>query len=226
MAILKTIGGWFRATDRVAAKKIEDANIIEFSTNDLEDIQKDLKTVHENKGRVKARMAQLREDITDLKEQITNNTSKAEQLLGTGKPEAETLATQMCAAVEAMEEKVKIQEAALAQQEKLLAQQETTEASLETALQDCKNELDLMKTEKAVTDANKSLVNVSANSAGSAVEKFKERRRKLKEDLHVSSAMVEETQENSKTLDQKADAMLGKSKGSALLEKLKAKKTA
>ena len=81
-----------------------------------------------------------------------------------------------------------------------------------------------MKTQKEVTDANKSLVHISADSSGSAVEKFKSRRKKLQEDLRISSAMVEETQDHATSLQEKADKLLGTDKGSVLFEKLKAAK--
>lgn len=226
MALLKTVGGWFRAKDRQASEKIEQTNIVEFAKNDLEDMEKDLRSVHENIGHVKARIAQVNMDIKDIEEQISNNTSKAELLLAKGTPDAESLAQQMCSAVESLDQKLAMNKQALAQQEKLLVQQKATEASLEQHIQECKNELDLMKTQKEVTEANKTLVHVSADSSGSAVEKFKERRKKLQEDLNYSTAMVEETQEHATSLEDKADRLLGTNKGSALFEKLKAKKAA
>ena len=170
MAILKTLGGWFRAKDREASEKIEQTNVVEFAKNDLEDMEKDLRTVHENIGHVKARIAQLGEEVKDIQEQIDNNTSKAELLLAKGTSEAENLAQQMCTSVESLEQKLEMNKQAFAQQEKLLAQQKTTESSLEQHIQECKNELDLMKTQKEVTDANNSLVHISADSSGSAVE--------------------------------------------------------
>lgn len=143
-----------------------------------------------------------------------------------GTPDAESLAQQLCSAVESLEQKLDINKQALAQQEKLLTQQQTTKDSLEKHIQECSNELELMKTQKEVTDANKTLVHVSADSSGSSVEKFKERRRKLQEELRASSAMVEETQDHATSLSEKADKLLGTDKGSALFDKLKAKKTA
>ena len=225
MDLLKTLGGWFRARDRQASEKLEQTNIVEFAKNDLEDMNKDLKTVHENIGHIKARIAQYQDDIKELESQIANNTSKAEQLLAKGDPKLEELAKQMCTQVESLDQKLAMNKQALEQQEALLIKQRETETSLEEHIQECTNELELMKTQKEVTDANKSLVNVSADASGSAVDKFKARRRKLQEELRVSSAMVEETQDHAKTLEEKADAALGIGKGSALFEKLKAKKT-
>jgi phage shock protein A len=224
MALLKTLGGWFRAKDRQTADKIEQTNIVEFAKNDLEDMDKDYRTVQENIGHVKARIAQLNDDIKEIGDQITSNTAKAELLLTkTGNTDAEALAQQMCSAVESLEQKLDMNKQALVQQEKLLEQQKTTKATLEQHIQECKNELDLMKTQKEVTDANKTLVHVSSDSSGSSVEKFKERRRKLQEELRVSTAMVEETQDHATSLEEKADKLLGTDKGSALFAKLKAK---
>jgi len=224
MGLLKSVGGWFRAKDREAGEKIENSNIVEFARNDLEDMNKDLMTVRENIGHVKARIGQLTGDIKDINDQISNNTSKAEQLLSKGTPEAENLAKQMCSAVETLQQKLQMNKDALAQQEKLLAQQQETKAVLEQHVEECRNELDLMKTQQEVTKGNESLVAVDAGASGSAVEKFKERRRKLQEKLSVSQAMVEETQEHSQSLSEKADKLLGTDKGSALFEKLKASK--
>jgi phage shock protein A len=115
----------------------------------------------------------------------------------------------------------------VAQQEKLLAQQEETKDTLESHMQECKNELEIMKTQQDVTNGNQTLVHVNAGSSGSAVEKFKERRRKLDEKLAFSSAMVEQSQDHATSLAEKADKVLGTSKGSTLFDKMKAdKKTA
>jgi phage shock protein A len=227
MALLKTLGGWFRAKDRVASDKIESSNLVEFAKNDLEDMQKDYTAVQENIGHIKARVSQLNGDIKDINDQITTNTNKATQLVAKATPEAENLAKQICASIEALEARLKINSEAVAQQEKLLAQQEDTKTALEDHLQECNNELEIMKTQQDVTSGNQTLVHVNAGSSGSAVEKFKERRRKLDEKLAFSSAMVEQSQDHATSLAEKADKVLGTSKGSALFEKLKAdKKTA
>lgn len=227
MALLKTLGGWFRAKDRVASEKIEDTNLVEFAKNDLEDMQKDYTAVQENIGHIKARISQLNGDIKDINDQVSTNTNKATQLIAKATPEAENLAKQICASIEALEAKLKINTEAVAQQEKLLAQQEETKDTLESHMQECKNELEIMKTQQDVTNGNQTLVHVNAGSSGSAVEKFKERRRKLDEKLAFSSAMVEQSQDHATSLAEKADKVLGTSKGSTLFDKMKAdKKTA
>ena len=103
----------------------------------------------------------------------------------------------------------------------MLKQFEESKSALESNIQQCKNDLEIMKTQKEVTDANKTLVNVDTGKSGSAVERFKERRRKLDEQLRVSAAMVEQVKP-SESLAAQADKALGKTPGSALLEKLKA----
>lgn len=40
MALLKTIGGWFRAKDRTVSEQIEQSNVVEFAKNDMEDMKK------------------------------------------------------------------------------------------------------------------------------------------------------------------------------------------
>jgi phage shock protein A len=220
MALLKTLGGWFRAKDRVASEKIEDSNIVEFAKNDLEDMEKDYTAVEENIGHIKARISQLNGEIKDINDQISVNTNKATQLVAKKTPEADSLAQQICGAIEALEKKLEINKQALAQQEGLLTQQEEVKNTLEEHMQECKNELEIMKTQKDVTEGNQTLVDVNAH--GSSVERFKERRKKLEEKLAFSSAMVKQTQEHSVSLAEKADKVLGTSKGSALFEKLKA----
>jgi phage shock protein A len=222
--VLNALGGWFKAKDRQTAEKIEESNIVEFAKNDLEHMEGDLKKVQENIGHVKARISQLNDEIKEIKDEITTNTGKASQLLDKGTPQAEGLAQQICASVEALQKKLEINQQALTQQEALLDQQQETKTTLEDHLQECKNELEIMKTQKAVTEGNETLVSVSAESSGSSVEKFKERRKALDAKLKFSTAMVEQTQDGAKSLSQKADDLLGKSKGSELFEKLRANK--
>jgi len=224
MGLVKTLGGWFHAKDRQTAEKIEDSDPVEFAKNDLEEMNKDLTTVHENIGHVKARIATINDDIKEINDQIANNTTKAKLLIDKGTPDAEALAKQMCSAVSALNAKLDINKDALAQQEKLLVQQQETEATLEGHIQECTNELSIMKTQKEVTDGNNTLVHVDAGASGSAVEKFHDRRKKLQEQLAMSTAMVEETQKHSESLDAKADKLLGVDKGSSLFDSLKAAK--
>jgi phage shock protein A len=229
--IFKAAKDLVKAKDREAAQAIEDGNVLGFAQNDLEDIENDRNKVLENIGHIKGRISVITDEITDLTEQITNNTSKAEQLIAKAegltdqkKTDAEALAQQMCAQVETLEKKKTVQELALKSQKDLLIQQEAVSKELDEAYEQCKNDMELMKTQKDVTDANKSMKQIDTGSAQSAVAKFKERRKKMNEQLATSKAMAEQTQEHSKTLDQKADELLGKSKGSDLFEKMKAKR--
>jgi phage shock protein A len=224
MQIFKSMGGFFRAKDRQAAEAIEKQNIVGFAQNDLDDIQKDLDKVTHNIGHIKGRIQSITDEITDLTTQISNSTSKVEKLLAKQSTDAEALAQQICAQIENLEQKKAVQEKALTDQKALLTQQQGVEQELRSAFDECKNEMELMKTEKEVTDANKSLEQVSIGSAQSAVSKFRDRRKILREQLYESKAMAEQSKESSKTLDQKADELLGKTKGSDLLEKMKAKR--
>jgi phage shock protein A len=231
MALFKAVKGLFRAKDRDAANAIEESNVIGFAQNDLEDIENDLAKGRDNIGHIKGRIQVITDEITDLTEQIKNNTDKAELLIaksdsldGTKKIDAETLAQQMCAQVETLEKKKAIQEQALTSQKELLTQQESVVKELEEAYEQCKNDMELMKTQQDVTEANNSMKQVDVGSAQSAVAKFKERRKKMNEQLATSKAMAEQTTDHSKSLDQKADEMLGKGKGSDLFEKMKAKR--
>jgi phage shock protein A len=224
MGLFKSLFGLARAKDRDVANAIEEKNIIGFAQNDLEDIQKDLDKARDNIGHIKGRIKSITEEIADLDDQIKNNLSKAEQLIGTGKPGAEELARQMCAKADSLDAQKKVQERALESQKKLLEQQESVEKELEGAFEECHNEMELMKTEHEVTEGNDSLTKVDSSSAQSAVSKFRERRKKMTEKLYTSEALAEQTKERGKSLDQKADELLGNNKGSATFEKLKAKK--
>jgi phage shock protein A len=231
MGLFNAAKGFFRAKDRQAGEAIEASDPLGFAQNDLDDIEKNVASTRENIGHIKGRISVITDEITDLTEQITNNTNKAEQLIakvdaleGQKKTDAETLAQQMCAQVETLEKKKAVQDQALQSQKNLLTQQEGVLKELEAAYEECKNDMELMKTQQEVTDANNSLQKIDVNSAQSAVAKFEERRKKMKERLATSTAMAEQTTQHSQTLEQKADALLGNSKGSALFEKLKAKK--
>lgn len=221
MAFFKALKGFLRVSDRKAADSLENTDPVEFAKNDMEDMQSDLRTAQENLGHIKARMGQLTDDMKEIQEQIDNNTAKAKALLAKGTPDAEELARKLCTAVEGLEQKQEVNKQAMVQQEALLKQFESTKDTLEEHIQECQSDLEIMKTQKEVTDANKTLVNVDAGKSGSAVERFKERRRKLDEKLRVSTAMVEETKAP-ESLTSQADKLLGTTKGSALFASLKA----
>jgi phage shock protein A len=219
MALFKAFKSLLRAKDRQAADKIESGNVVEFAKNDMEDMQHDLRTVQENVGHIKARIAGLNDDMKVIQEQIDNDTTKAEALMAKGN---EDLAQKLCAEVETLTLKLTINKQALDQQNALLKQHEESKSTLEDNIRQCENDLEIMKTQKEVTDANQTLVKVDAGASGSAVQKFAERRKKLNEQLRVSAAMVEETKAP-ESLSKQADKALGTSPGSALFAKLKAK---
>jgi phage shock protein A len=221
MALLGALKGFFRVTDRKAAESLENSDPVEFAKNDMEDMKHDMQTVMENLGHIKARMSQLTDDMKDLQDQINNDTNKAQALIAKHTDATDKLAEQLCKEVEGFQAKLDVLKGAMTQQEGLLTQFEDSKAALEDHMRECQNDLEIMKTQQAVTDANKSLVNVDTGKSGSAVQRFKERRRKLDEQLRVSSEMVKQA-EPSKSLAQQADEALGKTKGSALFASLKA----
>ena len=207
MAFLNALKGLFRVTDRKTAEGLENTDPVEFAKNDMEDMHADLLTVQQNLGHIKARMGQLTDDMKEIQDQIDNDTAKAQALLAKGGNEE--LAGKICAEVEALEQKLAVNKQAMEQQEALLKQFEGSKAALESNIQQCQNDLEIMKTQKEVTDANKTLVNVDSGKSTAHVEKFKERRRKLDEQLRVSAAMVDQVKP-SESLAAQADKALGK----------------
>ena len=217
-------GKLVKAKDSQIADKIENDNIVEFAKQDVEKIQQNLATVQGNIGKLKGRIQTLTEDIAENEKQIVDSTDKAKKLLATGKSEMEDLAKQHCANVSTLQTKNETLKTALKQQQDLLARETTTKTKLDKALQQCRQDLDIMKTEKEVADANKSLASVNINDSASAVQKFHDKRRILHEQLSETTAIVEET--TSETLEEKTAKALGDEPGNDLFAQLKAQKPA
>ena len=220
MAFINALKGLFRVTDRKAAESLENTDPVEFAKNDMEDMNADLLTVQQNLGHIKARMGQLTDDMKEIQDQIDNDTQKAQALIDKKTPATDDLAQKLCKEIEGLEQKLAINKQAMEQQEALLKQFEDSKATLEDHIQQCQSDLEIMKTQKEVTDANSTLVTVDTGKSGSAVERFKERRRRLDEKLRVSTAMVEQAKP-SESLAAQADKALGTTPGSALFAKLK-----
>lgn len=223
MALFKALGGWLKAKDREAAEAIENQNLTEFAKNDLEAMQGELRKVTQNLGSIKGRTKTMEDEIKEKKTEIKDRTAKAEQLIAADKEE---LAAKQCAIIETMQAEVEALTDALKQQQQLYNTQVTNRDKLRESIQACESELRLMKTQEEVTKSNEALATVNVDGAQSAVSKFQERRKKMQERLNTSQALAEEQQASSNdSLDAETAAALGQSKGSALLEKLKAKKS-
>jgi phage shock protein A len=226
--IFGAIGKAAKAADSKAAEKIENANIIEFAKQDLEKIQASLVTVKTNIGKLKGRIQTLSDDKAENDRQIADHTDKATKLIakakgltGQDQTDTEDLAKQHCASVATLQAKNATLDAALKQQNDLLVRETNTKTKLEKSYTQCQQDLDIMKTEKEVSDANKSITAVNVDDPASTVAKFTDRRRKLHEELSTTTALAEETGVGSETLDEKTAKLLGDEPGSDLFAKLK-----
>lgn len=222
MGLFKSLLGLAKAKSDEAAQKIEDENATSFAKQDLEKMKSDRAKVIGNLGQIKGRIMSLKDDIKEKEKEIKNRTAKATQLLDVGK---EDLAQSQCAAVERIQGEVDMLKDSLKTQEGLCAEQQRNLNDLTATIQDCESQLRSIQTMEEVRKANDSLAAVDVNGSMSAAAKFKERQQRTRDRLNASRATAEaQRMGTSSDLDAQTNAALGKSQGSDLLEKLKAKK--
>lgn len=223
MGLFKSLLGLAKAKSDEAAQKIEDENATAFAKQDLEKMKEDRSKVIANLGQIKGRLMSLKDDIKEKEKEIKDRTAKATQLLEAGK---EDLAQSQCARVEGIQDEVNMLKDSLKTQEQLCSEQERNLSDLTATIQDCENQMRTIKTMEDVRKSNDSLAAVDIHGSMSAAAKFQERRKRMKEKLNASRATAEaQRMGTSSELDERTNEALGNSKGSALLEKLKAKQS-
>jgi phage shock protein A len=229
MGIISGLKNFFKKSDAVAgakineaAEKLEEGNEVILAKEELAKMKKDLEICIGNIASIESMIITQKAEIEDKKQKIEKYTKNAEELLALDK---EDLASKNCEKAENLQKEVDALEAAMVHQEKLISQHVENRDDLKDCISDSETQLNIMKSQSALIESNKSLQNVNLASSESARSKFEDRKKKLQGRLEQSASVLRQTNEMSgKSLEDETEKALGKK--SALLEKLKAKKTA
>ncbi len=219
MKVLQSVMRWFKAKDAKMAEAIEKENEVAFAEQDLDGMRKDFTQVSNNVGEVKASIAGLKRDLLEKKRQTENLESDARALLDKNK---ESLAVQLCAQIETLEQESQVYESSIAQQENMLKTLEKKRNELKAAVGQAESSLRMMQTMDSVTRASEKISSVRVGNTTSALSRFKNREKRLQSRLDKATAMNEMSVEDSGGgLKNEVDEALGRGQGSSVLARLK-----
>jgi phage shock protein A len=220
MKVLSSIIRWFKAKDAEASEAIEQEHEVAFAKQDYEAMQKDLSQVTNSIGEVKATLAGLKRDMADKQRAVSNLESDARSLLERGK---EDLATKLCAEIETIEKEIEVYRTSIAQQENMLKTLEEKREQLRQAVHQAESSLRMMQTMDSVARATEKVTSVKVGDTSSALNRFQDRQSRLQKRLDKAKAIQEmATQDAGGTLKTEVDEALGRTKGTSVLERLKA----
>lgn len=220
MKVLASVFRWIKAQDAEKSEAIERANAVAFAKQDLEQLEKDRDAARDAVATIKAEMAQLERDVRDKRAAIAAKTADAEALLGRGEEE---LAARLCGLIEDMEAELPVLEAALERQRELCAQQEAQYQQLNQALAEARRSLKMMQTMEAVARSTEKASSVKIGDGSSALSRFKQREAAVRLRLDKAQAASALNVPAERRLEDEVRSKLGGGKGSAVLERLKAR---
>ena len=205
MGLFNGLKNLFVAKSNEAEQKIEDANIVAFSEEDIRKMKSELAVAKDNFAKIKATKMQIERDIATKEEELNLRKGQAKDLKADpAKLELAQKVAEICMKLIAEIDNLKKQ---LANTEKVLAQQEANVHEYGEAVDEAIRDLQEMKAQEQVTKSTESLATINADGASSVLAKFQERKRKIQNRMDVAQAHHEA--DTAGNLDAQVDAALG-----------------
>jgi len=221
MKILSSIKRWIVAKDSEVSDGIERGHEVQFAKQDLDNMKKDLGLLVSNVGTIKTNITKLKRERSEMQEESEQHERDAVLLLKAGREE---LAERHAGKIESLETGIKNLESSITQQEALLKTQQAQREKLRTSVDEAENSLRMMESMNAVAKSTEKISSVKIPGTDSALARFKERQARIQERLDKAQAIQETLEENaSSSLDKETAEVLGKTGGSEVLARLKAK---
>lgn len=220
MKLIASISRWMKAKDADASEKIERGQEVEFAKQDMEKMKKDLAVITSNVGTIKSTITRLRRELTEMQREKEKREKDAVALLEAGNEE---LAKRHAVRIEALETSIQTTEAAIDQQEGMLATQQAQRKKYMDTVGEAENSLRLMESMDAVAKSTEKITAIKVEGTSNALASFKERQKRIQQRLDKASAIQEIAEEESgDALEKETEAALGRTAGSATLERLRA----
>lgn len=214
MGLLKTIKRFLFAKSTQASEYLEDSNITAFAQLEVTQLKKDHAQAIMNVAKVEGRIGMLEQDIKELELEVKNRTLDVKTLLSKKK---DNLAQRVCARIETCQQEMVTLKDAHTQQKELAKELEDGRDELAIAVDEVDNQLRIMKTMSNVIETNESLGSINTNNSKSAINAFKDQRKRLQEKLLVTRSVTAQTT----SLEKDINTVVGKVPGQDTLAKIK-----
>ena len=215
MGLIKTVTQFFKVKSGQLEETLQAGNEIAFAKQELDKIKQDYQVSITNVAKVTVRSESLKADIKLYSEEIKQRTLDVKTLL-TKKENA--LAQRVCARIELRQQEIVTVTDALKQQTELLKDLIIARDQLAIVVDDSENQLKLMETMIEVLEVNDSLDITQISSNTSALVAFKNRNKKLREQLAISKLVKQQMPED---LNKATDSILAQAPGAEMLAKIK-----
>ena len=202
MGLLNGLKKLFVAKSNEAEQKIEDANIISFSEQDLRTMTDELAKAKNNYGTLKATQKGIERDKATKEAELSTRITQTKALKEQGKTDLAIQVAEKCVGI-------KEEIAALEQQRVMITgkvEQQQKNVDIITAnIDQAKRDLQFMKAQDQVIKSTESIAQV--NTQGNTLSKFNERKEKMQQKMDKADAILEA--ETSSNLDNKVEEALG-----------------
>ena len=203
--LFKSLFGLAKAKQSEAAEAIEDKNRVSFAKQDIEEVEKKLRESRVAVGNIKGRVMGLEREVKEKKDEAADRETKAKALKEAGKTD---LAKQQWNIRCELIDEVETLKISLSQLKKTYEQQKVNVGELEGNLNAMKRSLQRMKTMDEVKKSNEAISAVDTSGSTSALEKFREREKKMQQELNTSTALMEEGKDATMSLDKATEKAL------------------
>ena len=205
MGLFKGLKNLFIAKSNEAEQKIEDANIVSFSEEDIRNMKQDLITAKDNFAKIKATKMQIERDIASKETELATRKGQARDLKADpAKMELAEKVAGICLTIMSEIDGFKKQ---LTMIETTLVQQESNVSELGEAVNEAIRDLQFMKAQEQVTKSTESLSTINADGVSTTLAKFQERKRKMQ--MKMDTAQAHHEADTAGNIDKKIDDALG-----------------
>lgn len=202
MGLLNGLKKLFVAKSNEAEQKIEDANIISFSEQDLRTMNEELAKAKNNYGTLKATQKGISRDIELKKSERDTRKTQAKALKEQGKTDLAIQVAEKCVSIN---DEITALEQQLVMITGKVEQQQKNVDVLTANIDQAKRDLQFMKAQDQVIKSTESIAQV--NTQGNTLSKFNERKEKMQQKMDKADAILEA--ETSSNLDNKVEEALG-----------------